>query len=158
MAELVKPGQKAPDFSVPSATDGSVSSEDFKGKAAVVVFWKSTCPYCVKEAPGLSRIFKEHAGNVAVVAIHVGRDDAPTARDFAKSHGFEFPIGVDADKKVREAYGLRVVPTLVWLNPDGTVAAVYEGSSPGLQEAVKNALQAANAGKEIPAYEVSGDG
>lgn len=154
----MKAGQKAPAFAVPVVGGGTLTLDSLKGKPSLLVFWKSSCPYCVKEAPGLSKTLKESAGQVVVVAIHVGRDDAKTAAEFAKSHGFTFPIGVDVDKKAREAYGLRIVPTLVWLNQDSTVAGVYEGSSSGLEDAVKKALNALNDGKPLPAYNVVGDG
>ncbi|MCS7223744.1 MAG: TlpA family protein disulfide reductase [Armatimonadetes bacterium] len=154
----IKPGVKAPDFSLPTTSGGSVTLKDLLGKNSLLIFWKSTCPYCINEAPKLSAALKEVGDALKVTAIATGRDTAEDADRFAKEHGFPFTVAVDESKSARTAYGLRIVPTLFWLSPDGTVQAVYEGSSAGLQEAVERAVEAVKKGEAVPSYDVVGSG
>ncbi len=158
MADKLKAGQRAPDFTLPTVSGGRVGLRELAGKNTLLIFWKSTCPYCVKEAPGLSEIVKASSGDVQIVAINTGRDTVQDAQRFAQESGFPFTVAVDEDKSARTAYGLKIVPTLFWVGSDGTIQAVYEGSSPGLQDAVRKALEAVNNGQPVPAYDVVGSG
>ena len=48
-------GDKAPDFSMPSDGDGTVSLSDFKGRHLVLYFYpKDDTPGCTKEAIGFT--------------------------------------------------------------------------------------------------------
>ena len=57
---LVKAGEKAPDFSLTGLDGKTYTLKDFKGKTLVVDFWATWCPDCREEIDELVRIHKEH--------------------------------------------------------------------------------------------------
>ena len=103
----LKPGDKAPDFSL-TGTDGrTYSLADFRGKKAVVLAWfpKADTPGCTKEC----KSFKEHGDtlkgtNAAYFTISV--DTVADNQKFAAKYDFDYPILSDPDKTVARAYGV----------------------------------------------------
>ena len=57
---LVKAGEKAPDFGLTDLDGKTYTLKDFRGKTVVVDFWATWCPDCREEIDDLVRIHKEH--------------------------------------------------------------------------------------------------
>jgi thioredoxin-dependent peroxiredoxin len=79
---------------------------DQAGKSAVILYFypKDDTPGCTKEACGLrDRI--EGLNSLGVSVVGVSRDDAESHRKFREKHGLNFPLLVDVDGKVTEAFG-----------------------------------------------------
>ena len=103
---VLKEGDKAPDFSVPTNGGGHVSLSDLRGKNVVLYFYpKDDTPGCTKEACAFRdefAAFKKKGAVVLGVSI-----DSPKAHDkFAEKYKLPFPLLSDADKKIVEAYGV----------------------------------------------------
>src|SRR5690242_3849023 len=52
----LKPGKKAPDFTLPCVVGGEVSLHDFAGRRVFLIFTQSGCKPCHKVAPELNRL------------------------------------------------------------------------------------------------------
>ena len=105
MSEL-KPGQKAPDFTVSTDAGKKVKISDFKGKKIVLYFYpKDDTPGCTKEAcafrDGISEIRKRGA-----VVLGVSPDSVESHKKFRDKYELNFPLLADTDKKIVEAYGV----------------------------------------------------
>jgi len=101
----LKPGQKAPDFTVMNDQGEKVKLSDFKGKKVVLYFYpKDDTPGCTKEAcafrDGLSQIKKRGA---EVVGVSI--DSVASHEKFKDKFDLNFPLLADTDKKIVEAYG-----------------------------------------------------
>lgn len=155
----IKPGAKAPEFKLKGARGEQVSLSGASGEPTVVTFLKSTCPYCQQEAPKLAEAFAKHKGDaIAVLGITSGNDTEKDISDFAKRHHLDFAWGMDPGRRVRDAYGATIVPTLVFVGKDGNVAKVYEGSTDRLADAVDRTIQALVSGGPLPNYAEVGSG
>ncbi|MFL5799619.1 MAG: TlpA family protein disulfide reductase [Actinomycetota bacterium] len=85
-------------------------------------FYKVTCPVCQMAAPVAERLERFHPG----IPVGIGQDPPDRLGDFAEHHGWSFPQTPDPPPyEVSDAYGIRVVPTLVLVH-DGAVADVVE--------------------------------
>ena len=121
---LVKAGEKAPDFVLTDLDGKTYTLKDFKGKTLVVDFWATWCPDCRKEIDDLVRIRKEHP-EVEFVGISFDTD-AEQLRTYAQEHGMDWLQLSEGFKnwketQVSEAYGVKWIPTKYIISPKGKV-------------------------------------
>lgn len=72
---------------------------------------------------GLEADSRRDAGpeaGVAIIGINL-MEDIATVRDFAEQHPVPFPLLLDADAAVSDAYFVRITPTIVLIDKDGIV-------------------------------------
>jgi len=93
----------------------------------LVAFFKVSCPTCQFAFPFIERIFQQfRAHGVQVWAI--SQDDAAQSRKFAKEYGVTFPILIDEyPYETSREYGVKYVPTLFLITPDGHVELMSDG-------------------------------
>lgn len=104
MSEL-KPGDTAPDFSMPTDSAGTVSLSDFKGKSVVLYFYpKDDTPGCTTEAIGFSDKIDEFEAAGAVV-IGVSKDTVAKHGKFRAKHALKVILASDAEGDVTGRYG-----------------------------------------------------
>jgi thioredoxin-dependent peroxiredoxin len=105
-ADTPKVGDKAPTFTARDQDGKTVALSDFAGKQAVLLYFypKDNTPGCTKEACGFrDRIDDLKKQGVAVLGV--SRDDAESHKKFIAQHSLTFPLLVDTDGKITEAYG-----------------------------------------------------
>jgi cytochrome c biogenesis protein CcmG/thiol:disulfide interchange protein DsbE len=92
------------------------------GELPVVVnFWATWCAPCVEELPVLAEAARALEGQVRFIGINV-QDREEAALRLAREAGLDFPLVVDARAEYYEAVGAAVMPTTLFVQPDGTVA------------------------------------
>lgn len=117
-------GQPAPAFQWTN-TDGTIGHlADFRGKRVVVNVWATWCEPCRAEMPALDA--RNNRDDVVVLGINKGQDIA-LIPPFASELNVSFPLISDPDGDVSIAYGARNLPTSVFIDRSGTVAAVSIG-------------------------------
>jgi cytochrome c biogenesis protein CcmG, thiol:disulfide interchange protein DsbE len=122
-------GDKAPVFSAPELTSGTVNLADYEGKPLVIPVWAAWCPNCQKELPVIEKLSKEFP-DVPVVSIVTsqGQEPGPTPEKYVADNGITFPVAVDDNSgKLRGAYGVTGFPTVYFVGADGKVANVTVG-------------------------------
>ena len=106
MADELKVGDKAPDFSLPDQDGKTVSLKSLKGKQLVLYFYpKDDTPGCTKEACGFRDSLKAIEKTNTVV-LGVSMDDAESHHKFIKKYSLPFPLLCDEDGTVSKAYGV----------------------------------------------------
>lgn len=97
-----------------------------------LMFVFARCPDCVRQLDAAERLRRRFPG-VGFVAVIV-RDSRRSAARLVRSHGWRFPVALDADGAVSTAYSVVVAPTTVFAAPGGIVrsTAVGELSGAGL--------------------------
>jgi peroxiredoxin Q/BCP len=104
MSEL-KPGDKAPDFTLPADGGRQVSLRELKGKSVVLYFYpKDDTPGCTTEAIGFSEhIDAFNAENTVVIGV--SKDTVAKHDKFRDKHELKVILASDEDGAVTEAYG-----------------------------------------------------
>jgi peroxiredoxin Q/BCP len=119
----VRPGERAPDFTLPDAEGKSARLADYSGRPVVLYFYpKDDTPGCTKEACTFRDQYEDFQDAGAAV-IGVSSDSSESHRKFAAKHRLPFTLLSDRDGKVRKAYG---VPSTLGLLP-GRVTFVIDG-------------------------------
>ena len=99
-------GERAPEFSLRSASGGSVSLKEFSGKRVFLFFFRGTwCPNCANHMREIQKEFSRLQDlNVNVLGICC-QGLEPMAV-FLKKEGLSFPFLSDQDRQVAKAYGV----------------------------------------------------
>jgi peroxiredoxin Q/BCP len=106
-AELLKVGDKAPDFEVAASDGTTVRLKDYVGKGNIVLYFypKDDTPGCTKEACGIRDEFSEFKQLDAIV-FGVSFDSVESHKRFVEKYRLPFVLLSDTDKKVAKAYGV----------------------------------------------------
>jgi thioredoxin-dependent peroxiredoxin len=101
-------GDKAPDFTLPTDGDGSVTLSKLKGKNVVLYFYpKDDTTGCTAEACAFRDTFPRFKKLDAAV-IGISRDSVASHDKFKKKYELPFTLAADTEGKVTEAYGVWV--------------------------------------------------
>jgi peroxiredoxin Q/BCP len=101
-------GDKAPAFEASDQDGKSWKLSDLVGKQIVLLYFypKDDTPGCTKEACGL----RDRMGDLKkdqVTVLGVSFDSAESHRNFRQKHQLNFPLLVDTDGKIADAFGAR---------------------------------------------------
>jgi peroxiredoxin Q/BCP len=129
---MIQLGEQAPDFTLPS-TKGPFRLSALQGeKFAVLLFYpKDKTPGCQQQLSAARDAASDYAGrNAQVVAINP--DSLSSHQQWADEEGFDFPICVDENKQVAEAYGVLkpgggIQRTVFIVSDEGRVVWSQEG-------------------------------
>ena len=124
-AGLLAPGTPAPDFKLGDVDGNEVSFSDFRGKNVVLIFWASWCPDCRAEIPDLKKMAAA-ADPEQVQFVSVSYDRSfDTLCAFVKEQELPgvqlFDPAGKADSEVGAAFGIKWIPSLYLIDPEGKV-------------------------------------
>ena len=104
----VQIGDKAPDFTLPTDGNGTVTLSKLRGKPVVLYFYpKDDTSGCTAEACGFRDSFPDY-GKTGAVVIGLSRDSVASHDKFKKKYQLPFTLASDSEGKVTEAYGVWV--------------------------------------------------
>jgi peroxiredoxin Q/BCP len=138
----LKPGAKAPDFSLPADDGSAVSLAGLRGKRVVLYFYpKDDTSGCTKEACEFRDNWKEVQKTGAVV-LGVSPDPIDSHRKFKQKYQLPFPLLADTDHSVATAfhawgeksmYGRKyhgILRTTFLIDPEGRIGRIFEKVRP----------------------------
>jgi thiol-disulfide isomerase/thioredoxin len=119
------------------------SGASLQGKPAVLWFWRSFCPFCNAEAPGVSAVA---AANPKVTFVGVdGANDFAGAQDFVSKYNLHFTNLNDADGSIWARYNVPWQPAYVFYKADGTSTFVNNPTSAMPQQELQERVSALTA-------------
>ncbi|MFJ7933414.1 thiol-disulfide oxidoreductase ResA [Sporosarcina sp. NPDC096371] len=117
-------GDKAPDFELVDLDGNKQRLSDYKGQGVFLNFWGTWCGPCKKEMPHMesqSVAFKGKGVNILAVNI---AESSLKVEAFRDQYGLTFPIAIDKDKSVKEAYNIVPLPTTFLINKEGKIEKI----------------------------------
>ncbi|MCW8919780.1 MAG: TlpA family protein disulfide reductase [Gammaproteobacteria bacterium] len=124
MAQTLTPVEAlplAPDFTLRDADGESYRLSALRGQPVIVNFWATWCPPCREEMPSMQRAWESlQPQGVVLLAINVG-ESADTIFQFTGNTQLDFPILLDEDGTVSEAWPLKGLPTTFVIDPQGRI-------------------------------------
>lgn len=100
-----------------------VDGKALKGKYVGFYFSASWCPPCRGFTPDLVKFRKTHADEFEVLLVGADRSAAEHAR-YMQEYDMPWPAlayGSKKSEELSETFGIRAIPALVVVGPDGTV-------------------------------------
>jgi peroxiredoxin Q/BCP len=101
----LRPGDPAPDFSVPQSDGSTLRLKDFRGRKVVLYFYpRDDTPGCTAEACSLRDGYAAiQAKNAGVLGVSTQSVDSHLR--FSQKFGLDFPLLADTDRRIARAYG-----------------------------------------------------
>jgi peroxiredoxin len=130
-------GQPAPDFRLLSLDGRPVSLSGYRGRKLLLVFWASWNNASHAEMFVLDALYqRSHTPESGFDFLGISLDDdRAAAQAFANQSKIPFPVVLDANRSVTNAYQIRSVPTELLIDTAGKVefgsAGVSQGSQSG---------------------------
>jgi thiol-disulfide isomerase/thioredoxin len=124
---------KAPDFNITDWDGNNIKFSDItaRNKPIVLNFWASWCPPCKIEMPDFDRVYKELGGEIEFVMLDLTdgqRETVETGKRYIQDEGFSFPVFFDTGQEGAYLYGIRSIPTTVFIDKDGYVITGVMGA------------------------------
>ncbi|HEV3330174.1 MAG TPA: TlpA disulfide reductase family protein [Bryobacteraceae bacterium] len=101
---------------------------DYKGKVVVLDFWATWCPPCLKEIPGIIKLYDTYKSR-GLVVIGISMDESTSdVKRFARRLKINYPIllGYGRDD-LEPAFGELPLPTSFVLARDGRICGKHDG-------------------------------
>ncbi len=120
-------GDVAPDFAVETLDGKTLKLSDYRGRYVLLDFWATWCGPCLAQTPHLKAAFDRFGMDerFAVIGLSLDEDrDAPTR--YAESKGLAWAqgfLGQDPPSPVPGAFGVRSIPRILLIGPDGKLVA-----------------------------------
>jgi len=124
-------GQVAPDFSLTDLNGNQVKLADYAGKIVLVNFWATWCPPCRVEMPHMQKFYDDYKDKDVVI---LGVNLTPTEKNmdvvtnFVQEQQLTFPIVLDQEGEVTQAYKVVAYPTTYILDADGVIREKFQGA------------------------------
>jgi peroxiredoxin Q/BCP len=139
---MLKPGMRAPAFSLPSDEGKAVALKELRGKKVVLYFYpKDDTSGCTVEACEFRDNWKA-VHKAGAVVLGVSPDPVASHTRFRDKYDLPFPLLADVDHKTAEAYGVwgeksmygrkyfGILRTTFIIDEDGKVTRVFEKVKP----------------------------
>jgi peroxiredoxin len=137
--ERVKVGSTAPDFVLTDLSGKEHRLSDYRGKGVFLNFWGTWCKPCEKEMPYINSqygVYKKQG--VEVLAVNVGEPKL-SVQKFADRFGLTFPIMIDREDQVMNAYDVDRLPATFLIDKNGKVKKIITGTM--TEEMVKQYME-----------------
>lgn len=123
------------DFSMTDQFGNTHSLSDYKGKTIFLNFWATWCGPCRAEMPDIQKVYETYGteGDDALIVLGVaapnygGEKDEDGIKSFLEENGYTYPVLMDTDAKLFEAYGIYSYPTTFMIDRDGNVFGYASG-------------------------------
>jgi peroxiredoxin len=140
---VIDVGDLAPDFRVESVDGKAIELADYRGKFVLLEFWATWSPPCLDQIPYLKSTFDALGQNPRLAMIGLSLDvKKETPRAYAAKHSLGWTqgfLGEWSRATLPDAYGVRGIPSIWLIGPDGRVIAKDLNLS-RIQAAVAEAL------------------
>ena len=135
----LQPGDRAPDFTLPSSTGEDVTLSALRGRSVVLYFYpRDNTPGCTIQACEYRDARPSFEAQNAVV-LGVSKDSLASHEKFVGKYNLTFPLLSDPELAVHEAYGaygeklmygkkkMGVIRTTVVIDAEGAVVSIKHG-------------------------------
>ncbi|WP_409270513.1 thiol-disulfide oxidoreductase ResA [Neobacillus sp. SCS-31] len=122
-----KTGEIAPDFVLTDLEGNQHRLSDYKGQGVFLNFWGTWCKPCEKEMPYINNQYKQFKDRgVEVLAVNIGESNLAVS-SFSEKYGLTFPIPLDKDSQVMNAYGVGPLPATFLVDKEGKIVKYHTG-------------------------------
>ena len=150
-AEQIKLGIKAPDFPQGLRWLNTGGKElhfkkELKGRIVIIDFWTYCCINCMHVLPDLPFLEEKYAGKpLVILGCHSAKfnneQDIKNIRQAILRYNIRHPVVVDEHNKIWDAFTVNSWPTLVVVDPEGTILGGFAGE--GHRDALDALISAA---------------
>jgi len=91
-------------------------------KPLLLYFWASWCKPCRLVTPQVSTLAEKYKDRLTVIGINVGGiDSLKGVKKYGKRHEITYPLLIDSDNEMVEAYSVHAIPTVILMDTKGKI-------------------------------------
>lgn len=134
--------KEAPGFVLTSFDGKVITSNDFKGKVALLDFWEVWCGPCMEAMPKVEKLYEKYKDKgFMTYGIVNDLTQLQAAKNLIKSKGLQFPT-LSGNAKLKIDYKFDGgVPMYVLIDKTGKVSWINAGYDVYMEEAIMKALE-----------------
>lgn len=116
-------GQPYVDVTMTDETGKEIRVSELReeGKYLLIDVWASWCGPCRAAMPHLAEIAKGHPSTIKVVSIGGINETFEANTQARKELGMTWTTIFDSTSAFADAYGIQAIPTMILINPEGTI-------------------------------------
>ena len=123
------PGMELADFTMECLDGSEFHLADMRGKVVFINLWATYCTPCVQELPHFDELYRQHEGDIAMLAVHssIVTDDPA---EYLADKGWTIPFAVDTQDDMLWSIvdGSSTLPQTIVLDRNGVVVYNQKGS------------------------------
>lgn len=129
------------DLSLLSLDGDTYTLDDRQDNPVLVVFWSTTCLQCLREIPDLISMYNDlHPAGLEIIGVAMPYDPPSNVVATSASIGINYPIALDVEGKVGNAFGgIAATPSTFLVAPGGKIIMQNTGVTD--MEALKKLIQ-----------------
>ena len=117
----------APDFYLTDIEGHQVHLSDYAGQVVLLNFWATWCSPCLQEMPAMQKLWdRYHDKGLTIIAISADSNSQPVKK-YIKEMALTYPVLMDTDNKVQNAYEVVAVPMTYLIGADGKFSGLAMG-------------------------------
>lgn len=155
-AEEESEGEKltpAVDFNLTDQYGKEHTLSQYKGKTIFLNFWGTWCPPCRAEMPDIQKLYEEYDQEgedaliiLGVAAPNLGKEKSEDGiKNFLEENGYTYPVLMDINAELFQAYGISSFPTTLMIDRDGNLFGYATGQLS--EETMRSIIQQTLEGK-----------
>jgi thiol-disulfide isomerase/thioredoxin len=99
----------------------TLRAAELNGRAVVVEFWATWCPFCKKQNPHLQRLHEKHGGrDLVVLSFSIDKEPEVVAA-YMKQHGYTFAAAMAGPQSAQWFPKRRGLPVVYVVDPSGRI-------------------------------------
>ena len=111
--ERIQEGDSLPAFCVTLNNGETVSNSSLSENNALIVFFHTECPDCVKELKELQPFYDKYSAGLNIVLISRAEEEKEIL-SFWKQNGYTMPFSAQKDRKIYELFSDSGIPFVVF--------------------------------------------
>jgi len=112
---------------IPLINGKTQTAESFQGKAILVHYWATWCPFCLKQNANVQTLY-EQSQETDIKILTVSTDDsAAEVTSYLEEHDYDFPVAMQSPELEALFGHPTTVPMLFTITEDGNIAEVIPG-------------------------------
>src|SRR5580700_4317782 len=134
--------EPAPKFHAKSLDGDKFNNDSVKGKAVLIQFWATWCPYCKRDQPAVDAMVEEYAPQALIVLGVDFREARKKVERYLKESPRACKIVLMDDTNLAALFAAKTVPLYVLIDQDGKIAGTHKGTAgeDGLRRLVRKAI------------------
>ncbi len=126
----LKPGSKAPNFSLKTLDGKEIQLTDYRGKKVILNFWATWCPPCREEMPEMQKFYRDYKDkDVEILAVNLTYAETKKEKigEFVEKYDLSFPVPLDEKNTTGKQFRAVSIPTSYFIDENGIIRNSHIG-------------------------------
>lgn len=133
-------GQQVPNLPLRGLDGRSIKMSEYRGNWVLMNFWTTWSAASIKAVPTLEAIRQEYR-KLGLIGLSVSvQESLETVRGAAEKYERSSTVLVDADGEFAQQFGVKVLPYVVLIDPEGKIDSVHLGGGEAMLSKVLEAV------------------